>query len=227
MPLQLQTLVPDVWHYNAPLSIVGMAIGHRMTVARLPDGTLWVHSPTEYSRETAAALATLGPVAHIVAPNCIHDTYLEGWFAAYPQARFHGAPHFGRFRPDLKFTDALSDTPAPAWATTFAQHVLRGMPRLNEVVFLHRPSRTLILTDLAFNLGPDMPFLSRVLLRLNDCYCKFGASRLLRSTIKDRAALRASLDHVLAWDFDRVVVSHGENVGVGGKAKLREAFAFL
>ena len=143
-------------------------------------------------------LAPLGPVRHVVAPNCIHDTYLEGWFAADPQARF-----------------------------VFDQHIVRGMPRLNEVAFLHRPSRTLIVTDLVFNLGPEMPFLSRVLLKLNDCDCKFAVSRLLKTTIKDRAAVRKSIDHILSWDFDRIVVSHGRNVESGGREMLREAFQFL
>ena len=174
-----------------------------------------------------AELAQLGPVAHVVAPNAIHDTYLEGWFAAFPQARFHGARGFAKFRPDLKFNESLGDTPAEAWAEIFDQHMIRGMPRLNEVVFLHRASRTLILTDLAFNLGPEMPLLSRVLLRVNGCHCKFAPSRLLKTTIKDRAALRRSLDHVLAWDFDAIVVSHGDIVKSGGKAMLRFAFAFL
>lgn len=223
----LTPLAPGLWELNAPLTVLGMALGHRMTVAKLPDGTLWLHSPVAFSESLAAALNQLGPVAHVVAPNAIHDTYLEGWFAAFPRARFHGARGFAKFRPDLKFTDTLGETPDPTWAATFEQHVLRGMPRLNEVAFLHRASHTLILTDLVFNLGPAMPLLSRVLLTLNDCYCKFGPSRLLQTTIKDRAALRRSLDHVLAWHFDRVVVSHGENVATDGRARLRAAFAFL
>jgi hypothetical protein len=227
MPIQLNEVAPGLWEYNAPLSILGMSIGHRMTVARLTDKSLWVHSPVKYDAEVDAALAKIGRVAHIVAPNCIHDTYLEDWFAAFPAARFHGAPHFATFRPDLEFTDTLNNTSTAVWADIFDQHVLRGMPRLNEVVFLHRGSRTMILADLAFNLGPEMPFLSRVLLRLNDCYCKFGPSRMLRAVIKDREALRASLDHVFGWDFDRLIVSHGENIASGAKEKLREAFAFL
>jgi len=223
----LTPLADNLWELDAPLTVLGMALGHRMTVARLPDGTLWLHSPVAYSPELAAELATFGPVAHIVAPNGMHDTYLEGWFAAYPRVRFHGAKGFSQFRPDLKFTDTLGDTPDPAWTAVFGQHLMRGAARLNEVVFLHRASRTLILTDLAFNLGPDMPFLSRVLLRLNGCYDKFACSRLLRSTIKDRAAFRASLDHILAWDFDRVVLSHGRNLETAGRETLRLAFTFL
>ncbi len=223
----LTPFAPGLWELDAPLIVVGMALGHRMTVARLPDGSLWIHSPVAHSRELAAALAALGPVAHVVAPNGGHDTYLEGWFAAYPRARFHGARGFSKFRPALKFTDTLGDTPDPAWAATFDQHVLRGMPRVNEVVFLHRASRTIIVTDLVFNLGSDMPLLSRVLLRLNDCYCKFGTSRFYRAFIRDRPALRASLDHILAWDFDRLILSHGRNLETGARDTLRLALAFL
>lgn len=223
----LTALAPDLWEFDAPMTVFGMALGHRMTVVRLPDGGLWLHSPVEHSRELGAELARLGPVAHIIAPNAMHDTYLEGWFAAYPQSRFHAAPGLQRARPDLAFTDKLTDTPAPAWAAVLAQHVIRGMPRLNEVVFLHRASRTLILTDLAFNLGGEMPLLSRVLLRLNDCYCKFGPSRLLKSTLRDRDAVRNSLAAILAWDFDRIVLSHGANITGGAKPLLRDAFAFL
>jgi hypothetical protein len=225
--MTLQPFASELWEFNAPLRVVGMEIGHRMTVARLADGSLWVHSPAAHSPALALELAALGPVRHIVAPSVMHDTFLEGWFDAYPQARFHGARGFARFRPNLRFSDTLGDSPDAAWADRIDQHVLRGLPRLNEVAFLHRPTRTLILTDLAFNLGPDVSWLSRVLLRLNDCYCKFGPSRLLKSAIKDRAALRRSLDHLLGWDFDAIIVSHGRNVGTGGKALLRDAFAFL
>jgi hypothetical protein len=209
------------------MSVFGMQLGHRMTVVRLVDGALWVHSPVEHSAGLARELESLGAVAHLVAPSLMHDTFLEGWFEAYPRIRFHGAPGFSRTRPDLTFTDTVSDTPHPAWAGTLDQHLMRGMPRVNEVVFLHRPSRTLILTDLAFNLGPDMPLLSRVLMRLNDCYCRFGPSRLLKSTIRDRAAFRQSLDVVLGWDFDRIILSHGANIDSGGRQLLREAFAVL
>ena len=223
----LNRFAPDLWELNAPMSVAGMQLGHRMTVARLPDGTLWVHSPVEYAAPLARELRALGRIAHVVAPNAMHDTYLEGWFAACPQGRFHGAPGFAKYRPDLKFTDTLGDTPDPAWAAVFDQHVLQGMPRINEAVFLHRPSRTLVVTDLVFNLGGEMPLLSRVLLKLNDCYCKFAPSRLVKSVIKDRAALRRSLDRVLAWDFDAIILSHGANVHRDGKQMLREAFLFL
>lgn len=223
----LTPVAPGLWAVNAPLSVLGMSLGHRMTVVHLPDNTLWLHSPIAYSEALVGELAQLGQLAHIVAPNCLHDTYLSGWLAACPHVRFHAAPGFSQHRPDLKFGSFIGDTPLPAWDGILDQHLMRGAPRVNEVVFLHRASRTLILTDLCFNLGPQMPLLSRVLLTLNGCYCQFAPSRLLRSTIKDRAAFRASLTHILQWDFDRIIMSHGETIENGGRQMLHEAFAFL
>ena len=64
-------------------------------------------------------------------------------------------------------------------------------------------------------------------MRLVGAHSYFGPSRLARSMIKDRAALRASVDRILAWDFDRVVVTHGDLVETGGREALRASFAFL
>lgn len=224
----LRALAPDLWEHDAPMSVLGLPLGHRMTVARLGDGTLWVHSPVAYSEALAAELARLGPVGHIVAPNYMHDTYLEGWLPRYPQVRFHAPRSFHKVFPTFRTTDVLGERPHPAWADLFDQHVIGGTPRLHEVVFLHRPSRTLIVADLAFNLGHDeLPLLSRTLLRLNGCYCRFTPSRIFKLIIQDRVALRASLEHVLGWDFERIVVSHGRNIESSGKEALRAAFAFL
>jgi hypothetical protein len=107
------------------------------------------------------------------------------------------------------------------------QHLVRGMPRLNEVVFLHRPSRSLIIADLAFNFGPDAHWAVKLLFRLGGTWGRFTPSRLERCLMKDRAAVRASIQRILEWDFDRIIVGHGPNIETGGKAALREAFAFL
>jgi hypothetical protein len=152
---------------------------------------------------------------------------LSEWFTACPGLQFHADQGISEYRPDLNFNAFLGDAPPEAWTDVFTQHLIRGAPRLNEIVFLHRASRTLIPTDLCFNLGLEMPLLSRVLPTLNGCYGRLAPSRLLRTTITDRAAFRASLDHLLKWDFDRIVLSHGRTADSGAKLALREPFTFL
>jgi hypothetical protein len=56
---------------------------------------------------------------------------------------------------------------------------------------------------------------------------RLGPTRFCRSLMKDHAAVRASLEKILSWDFDRIVVGHGRNLEPNGKAVLRDAFAFL
>lgn len=219
---------PDLWICPVPYRAMGLWIGRQLVVARLPGGRLWVHSPIPWTPALRAELASLGAVSHVVGPNRYHDECLREFQAEYPAARFHAAPGLAADRPDLRFAPVpLGNAPHPDWHGAIDQHLVRGMPRLNEVVFLHRASRSLVLADLAFNLGPGTHWLLSLIVKLDGAYGRLSPSRFCRSLMKDRAAARASLEHILAWDFDRIVVGHGRNVETGGKAALRAAFAFL
>ena len=48
-------------------------------------------------------------------------------------------------------------------------------------------------------------------------------ARSVRMTVKDAAALRRSLAEIEAWDFDRIIVGHGEIVETDGKRQYAEA----
>ncbi len=84
-----------------------------------------------------------------------------------------------------------------------------------------------MIADIAVNLGPDGPWWLALLMRLNKAWGHLGPTRFCKSMMKDKAAVRASLDHILDWDFDRILVGHGRNIEAGGKAAFRTAFRFL
>jgi hypothetical protein len=98
-----------------------------------------------------------------------------------------------------------------------------GMPSVREHAFLHVASRTLIVADLMFTFGarasPFTRFVARHLLRLAD---GVGMSPFFRLMIRDRAAFDASLREILDWNFDRIIVGHGEMIECGGKSLLRK-----
>jgi hypothetical protein len=105
---------------------------------------------------------------------------------------------------------------------------MAGAPSLNEVVFLHRASRTLLCLDLCFNVRESPSLVTRWLMRLNGAYGRFGPSRIFRfGVLKDARAMRASVDRILEWDFERVTVAHGEILESGGREALRASFAWL
>ncbi len=206
---------------------MGVPLGRQLVVVRLSGGGLWVLSPIPVTPELRSELAALGEIRHVVGPNCYHDECLVELQREYPSPLFHAAPGLAKQRPDIRFGAELSDTPHPDWAGVLEQHLIKGMPRLNETVFFHAASRSLLIADLAFNLGPDGPWWFGLLMRFNGCWGRFGPTQFCKFNMRDKAAVRASLDTILRWDFDRVIVGHGRNIETNGKAVFREAFAFL
>jgi hypothetical protein len=196
-----------------------------MTVARI-GGKLFVHSPVALDMPTRAALDALGPVAFVVAPSRFHHLYVRDFELVYPQAELHAAPGLAAKRPDVHFTATLGDAPAPGWAAEIDQ-LLFPIPFINEVVFCHRASGTLILTDLAFNMHQSDSLAARLVLQLDGAWDRFGVGHVEKLLFRDRAAGRAAIDRMLGWDFDRIVVAHGDVIESGGKQVLREAFAWL
>src|SRR5205823_6174850 len=92
-----------------------------------------------------------------------------------------------------------------------------------EVVFHHRPSRTLICSDLLFNITHPATAMTSVALTLMGTKGRFAASRAWWLFRRDRTALKMSLDHLLTWDFARVVPAHGDVVEArDGASDVRE-----
>jgi hypothetical protein len=198
-----------------------------MTVVRLRDGSLFLHSPVRLDSATRQGLDRLGPVRALVAPNRFHHFFIREYVAAYPGARAYAAPGLGRKRRDLVFHAELGDQAPAEWRGEIEQHVFRGAPWVSEVVFYHPATRTLILTDLAFNVPAGKTAGARVFYWVVGAAGRFGPHRLGRLLIRDRPAARTSVARILQWDFDRVIVSHGEVLADGGPAKVAQGFAFL
>jgi hypothetical protein len=223
----LESLAPNLWVADRPLKLVVGDIGTRMTVIQLADHGLFLHSPVRLDADTRRALDGLGPVRCVVAPSKVHHLFVADYIAAYPEARIYGAPGLARKRKDLRFHDVLSDEAAPAWRADIAQHLFRGAPLQNEVVFFHRATRTLVLTDLAFNVAADKTSGARLFYWLVGAAGRFGPHRLVRLGIRDRRTARQSVQRILEWDFDRIIVTHGDVLESGGRQRFMEAFSFL
>lgn len=194
----------------------------RMTVIRLGDGQLVLHSPVPISRKLRDELEALGRVAFIVVPKA-HGKFAEQAALSFPEARLLSAPSAPSRRRSVEFHASLADQPPAEWAGHVESHLVQGFP-LQEVVLFHRPSRTLVLTDLCFNIQRSSSRVGRLFFRANGMWRHFGPSRILRRVVTDRAAFRRSLERVLQWDFERIVPGHGDVLEHGGPAALRAAW---
>jgi hypothetical protein len=195
----------------------------RSTIARLTDGSLWVHSPPEPTPALTQALEALGPVRHIVAPSCLHHLHFGAFASHYPEARTYGAPGLARKREDLAFSDTLDASTPPEWASEIVPVPLEGAPRAGEVVFLHRPSGSLLVTDLVFNVTRPEGFMTHLVLGMTGTRGRLAKSRVWGQLVQDRPRFERSLARVLSLEFDRLIVAHGDVIDQGGREALRAA----
>jgi glyoxylase-like metal-dependent hydrolase (beta-lactamase superfamily II) len=223
----LEQVASGLWVVTSPLRFLGIEVGTRMTVVRLEGGELLLHSPIAASDALRRELDALGRVRYVIAPNRFHHLYAGDYAQAYPESRLFVAPGLERKRRDLVIDSVLCDEAPAGWADELQQLVFRGFPLANEVVFFHPSTRTLILSDLAFNIDATSPPMTRGFFRILRAYERFGPSLMERLGIRDRAAARESLHRILAWDFDRVIVAHGKVLDRGGREALRTGYAWL
>ncbi|MGK7653991.1 DUF4336 domain-containing protein [Roseovarius sp. B08] len=233
--MHLEQVDENIWLAEGEIvSFHGFPFPTRCIIIRLPDGALWVWSPIALTDDLRREVDTLGPVAHLVSPNAIHHLYMGDWKEAYPQAALWGPPATIDKRTDLTFTGMLDDTAPPAWAGTIDQWNLQIGRKFSEVVFLHRPSRTAILTDTieAFDksfLRRYWSFWQRWVARLLGITEDPGRApldlRLL--TLPRRAQVRSRVQDLIDSTPRRVIIAHGTWQRRDGAAWLARSFSWL
>lgn len=208
----MRSLDDGIWVVERPFKLFGAEFGNRMTVIRLADDKLLLHSPVSLDPQLRQEVEALGQVEYLLTPNSFRGLHIGQWSATYPHA--------------LVF-DACDDRTLSHFSPVLEMKQIKGISKLNEVACYHDASRTLILTDLCFNISADVPAWSKLFFSLNGAYNNFGPSRMMRSMIDDSERLRDTVEQILSWPFERIIVSHGKVIEHNGQQAMRDAFSFL
>lgn len=228
----IREVAKDIWVAEQPLRYLGLSIGTRMTVIRLTNSPeLLVISPIQVSDAMVRQLNKLGTVTHLIAPNLYHYFFAAEFKALYPQATFWAAPGLAEKKPDLPIDRTIGNDYSSEWPGLecilldgFRTLGSGGLDSLNECVFFHLASRTLVLTDAAFNFDESFPWLTQLAARIGGGYRSLSPSLLEKIATTEKEKVRRSIEKILNWDFDRVVMAHGSIVNQNGKEKLRQGY---
>jgi hypothetical protein len=202
-------------------------------VLRLANGDLLLHSPTQYRDDVKHAIASLGPIRHLVAPSIGHWMFLPDWQRACPEAKtwaVAGVRRRSQVRAaGIRIDGELGDEPPDAWAGEIDQ-VFIAAPVFKEVDFFHRASRTLVLTDLVLNVEPhELPPMSRVIARALGILAPNGkAPAYVRALLLlNRAQTSQAAARLVAFNPERVIFAHGRWFERNGAAELRRSLSWL
>lgn len=197
-----------------------------------------------------AKLTSLGGlVAYIIAPDLEHHIFLTAWSDAFPSAHIIAPEGLAEKRAQQHAADkSISNVPIHTVFTRADKAKIRVTEEFDadfdyefvdvhpnrELVFLHRPSKTLIQADLMFNLpateqysrsGIDATtgFFTRLFARLQSANWQKRFLWYVLSA-RDREGFNASVRRIRAWGFENVVPCHGDVIVGGGKEVFEAAF---
>ncbi|MBY8976766.1 DUF4336 domain-containing protein [Rhodobacteraceae bacterium NNCM2] len=230
----LAPLGPDIWVADGPaINFYGIPFPTRMTVIRLSNGDLFLHSPIAYSEELEAELRKLGTIRHLVSPNWIHYAHIGEWQRAVPGSVAWASPGVKKRAASrgvsIDFDHDLADSAPQDWDGQIRQLIVHGKAH-TEVVFFHLRSCVLILTDLIENMhARTLPLWVRPLAWLAGILAPNGKMPfdIWMSFSGSRDRLARALGQLLDWGPKIVVLAHGDILRDNAAQRLREGFRNL
>ena len=204
----------------------------RMTVVRLKNGDLFLHSPIAFQASLAGHLQSMGTIRYLVSPNQFHYAHIGEWSRAFPDAVTWASPgvraRAQARRIDVQFKRDLAVEAPEEWRDEIEQTVVPG-GIFGEIVFFHKLSKTIILADTILNLELDklrQPW--RFAAWLTGMYYPNGqlffGMRL--PLVLQKRRTRVAVEKILSWRPERIIISHGRCFETNGEKVLRRVFAW-
>ncbi len=230
--LDIQAFAINVWIVDGSrVRDMGVMFKTRMTIVKLSDGSLWVDYSVTVLLETLKGITEMGLVRYLVAATLRHVWRLEGWHTLFPEAELWASrlTPFTLKKRHLLLSGTLGDTLNPGWADDLDQLAFKGSSLIEEVLFLHRASRTLILDDLIqVYLRVKGKLMRNALFKLEGVAAPQGGVGLdIRLSFTQRDLARRSLEKLLLWDFDKLIIAHGVYIEKDAKQFVEHAFHWL
>lgn len=212
-----------------------------------------VVSPVALTADVQQTIASQqAKIKYIAAPDMEHHIHLSAWKKAFPDAEIiapeglHEQRQSNPERRDTEFTHILTKANkrnihiSEEFDREFDIEYVDGHAN-KEIVFLHKPTKTMIQADLFFNMPPNEQYSQSGESPTSGIFTKLFTP-LISATpppaiwnkrftwyfiVRDRKSVSESVARINAWDFDRVIPCHGDVIETGGKAVFQNAFEWF
>jgi len=244
---------PSITTLSVPFLRFGhIKVGGRATIVKLTSGALAVFSPVALTPTVRSKVSSLGDrVSYITAPDLEHHIFLSDWASVYPNAQIIAPDGLAAKRASSKdakvtnvpithvFTakDKASVSISPEFDADFNYEFVDVHPN-KELVFFHKPTKTLIEADLLFNLpateqysrsGIDATsgWATRIFGSLqNTKGAAIWQKRLIwyAFSAKDREGFNRSIRKIDSWGIENIVPCHGDVIVGNGNQIFKKVF---
>lgn len=213
-----------LWYQDAFYSEYGFAHLQRMMIVKLDDHSLMVINPIELTPRLKQQMQDLGQISAIVAPSPKFHHSLSDWWLAYPEARLFGTAGLIQKRTDLRFDGALAKHAPNLWQNDLMQTALSDLSRPTKMFFYEFESKTLIMPELLIGFQPHLPLGQKIDALVHGVRQELGLSLYRRQHFKNKALLRASVQEIMTWPFERILSTNGLMIEKDAKKAFFQAF---
>ena len=210
----LEYVHENLWLVRQPLKMLGLDFGTVMTIIRLEDYSLLIHSPIELNSHLLREIEALGNVKYVISPNTFHHVYGPRFMEHFPNATYYYAPGLEKKiknkLPYIKNKQELKQGGIIPWSRDISHLHITGMPFVNEFVFYHKISKTLITSNLVYVLEQGNTLWNKfLLLAMGGKAGVPSQSRLFKCCIRNKKDYNNSISMLNNWDITRMIMSHG------------------
>lgn len=218
--VKISMIQPEIICLDSELKMPLMSLPIRSVIVKTKQNTVLISpSPHLQLKDIPSDIK----VTDVVAPSLLHHLGLENARALFPEAHFWGAPGLQEKRKNFSFHSILINKSCP-FEKEFMPILIEGMPHINEVVFYHVKSKTLICTDLCFHLIHARGIGAWIILNIFGTYRRFAISKLYLRYVKDHNLFQKSMKRLLTLEIERIIMGHGDVIEKNGNEILTKAF---
>jgi hypothetical protein len=218
--MKWRQMTDDIAVMSFPWRNFGIDFRRNVTLLRLNDGRLVIHSTAPFTAQDIDAIRRFGVPAWLVEATLVHDTFAKEGRAALPDLPYLAPDGFTKVSGIT--TESLQPPPSD-WSGEIDVLRIEGT-RTNEHVLFHRRSRTLVVADSFFSVPAETRgwprFFVKHVLRLPQL---FGVGLFFRLLLSDRRAFQQSVNAMLEWNFERLIVAHWEPLEKEAKSAVERA----
>ena len=223
----IQQLSENLWRIEGALPRFSMR--RVMTVVRLQDGRLLIHSAIAMDEASMARLEAWGEPAILLIPHVRHRMDAPRYKQRYPALRVYAPPAVMSKAAEVVAVDGtFADVSLDASASL---PLLDGTGESEAALTVHSSDGTsIVVTEVIFDLEPPKSVLGRAAIKL----AGFGPGPRVTpivkfEMVKDKAALAAHFERLANTpDLVRLIVGHSRmSEGPAAAVSLRQAAASL
>lgn len=218
---------PSLWTVDHDFHVMGIPMTTRMTLARIHDDQWAAISPVPLTDTDLQKINDSAKVRYIIAPNNFHHLFINNAKRYWPDAEVYTPASLIKKRPDLTGSTLIDDQTTQPWSDTLTPLRIHGSDAIEEFVFFHQESSTLVVTDICFNIIDPQGFKLKLFTLLSGTRGGLKTSRIMKLLYRNKSSLKQSVEKITQWPFDRLIVAHGDVVEQNAATEFKASFGWL